>query len=155
MLVDFNILPNDSRLWIYASDKELIPDHQRYILNYFSNFIKSWTAHELPLKSGITILKNYFIVIALDEKENMATGCSIDKLQNEVQEVEKILSISLMNRMNIYCVIDNMIECVSVNEFINKVNKETLFYDLTIKSKYELNNWLKKVSSGWCRRLLK
>ena len=155
MLVDFNILPNESRLWIYASHKKLNEDQQIYILNYFSNFLKSWTAHELPLKSAITIIKNYFIVIALDEKENIATCCAIDKLQKEVQKLEKLLSISLMSRTNIYCVIDNIIECISINEFINKVNKETLFYDLTIKSKYELNNWLKKVSSGWCRRILK
>ena len=61
MLVDFDILPDKSRLWIYASEQKLTNDQQIYILDSLSNHLESWQAHKLPLIAGVTILEDYFI----------------------------------------------------------------------------------------------
>ena len=51
MLVEFDEISNDARLWIYAADKKLTIDQESYILNYISNFLKDWQSHSSPLKS--------------------------------------------------------------------------------------------------------
>ena len=61
-----------------------------------------------PLTAGVTILENHFIVVALDEGKNGASGCSIDTLQKTIQELEKDLSIALMNRLNVFCKIGEL-----------------------------------------------
>ena len=123
-------------------------------LTYIAEHLKGWNAHKVPLTAGVTILENHFIVIALDEGKNGASGCSIDTLQKTIQELEKELSISLLNRLNIFCRIDDKIHCIPTTKLADHANKGTLFYDLTIQKKRELYNWLKLVEEGWCANLL-
>jgi hypothetical protein len=154
MLTDFHTLPEEARIWIYASENALTADQQIHILNYISEDLKGWNAHKVPLTAGVTILENHFIVVALDEGENGASGCSIDTLQKTIQELEKELSISLMNRLNVFCRIDNEIQSVPSFKLGVIANKYTLFYDLTIQRKEELSNYLKPIKEGWPKSYL-
>ena len=154
MLVDFNTITDQSRIWIYAAEHKLTNDQENYILNHISVHLQNWEAHKVPLTAGLTILENHFIIIALDESKNGASGCSIDTLQNKIQEIEKELSVSLLNRLNIFCKIDDTIKCIPTTKLAENANKETLFYDLTIQKKSELANWLKSIKEGWCSSFL-
>ena len=150
MLADFHTLPEQARIWVYASEKALTQNQQAYILNYISEHLKGWNAHKEPLTAGVTILENHFIVVALDENKNGASGCSIDTLQNTIQKIEKELTFSLMNRLNVFCRIDNKIQCIPSFKLGSLADKDTLFYDLTILTKSDLNTYLKPISEGWC-----
>ena len=154
MLVDFNNLPDSSRIWMYASEEVLTSKQQDFILDYISEHLRTWNAHKLDLTAGVTIFKNYFIVVALDESMNKASGCSIDTLQKCIQDIERNLSISLMNRLNVYCKIDGKIECIPSFNLKDNVDSDTLFYDLTVQKKEDLNTYLKPISEGWCARFL-
>ena len=154
MLADFHTLPEESRIWLYASEKALTSDHQSHILNHIAEHLKSWNAHKVPLTAGVSILENHFIVVALDETKNGASGCSIDTLQNKIQELEKELSISLLNRLNIFCRINDEIQCVPSFKLESIAKANTLFYDLTIQRKSDLHSYLKPISEGWCAHLL-
>ena len=154
MLADFQMLPEDSRIWIYASEKALTIEQKGHILNYISEHLKGWNAHKVPLTAGVTILENHFIVVALDEGEIGASGCSIDTLQNKIQELEKELSVSLLNRLNVFCRIDDEIQCVPSFKLDGIAKANTLFYDLTIQKKSDLHSYLKPISEGWCAHLV-
>ena len=154
MLANFHALPEESRIWLYAAENALSKGQQDYILKVISDALKGWNAHKQPLTAGVTILENHFIVVALDEGKNGASGCSIDTLQKTIQELEKDLSISLLNRLNIFCRIDDKIHCIPTTKLAEYANKETLFYDLTIQKKGDLFNWLKLVEEGWCANLI-
>jgi len=154
MLVNFDILPDDSRIWIYASERQLSYEQEQYILKSISDHIQNWEAHKVALTAGVTILEHHFIFVALDQSKNKASGCSIDTLQNKIQEIEKVLSISLMNRLNIFCKIDGQIQCVPSFKLDSVAKSDTLFYDLTIECKSGLKHYLKPISKGWCAHLL-
>ena len=154
MLVDFNTTSDQSRIWIYAAEQKLTNDQENYIVKSISDHLQSWEAHKLSLTSGVTILEHHFIVVALDESKNGASGCSIDTLQNKIQNLEKDISISLLNRLNIYCKIEDTIQCIPTTKLADNANKETLFYDLTIQKKSELSNWLKPIEEGWCATII-
>ena len=154
MLVDFNTIADQSRIWIYAAEHKLTNNQENYILDYISVHLQNWEAHKVPLTAGVTILENHFIIIALDESKNGASGCSIDTLQNKIQNLEKDLSISLLNRLNVFCRIDDKIHCISTSKLSENTNMDTLFYDLTIQKKSELHSYLKPISEGWCASYL-
>jgi len=154
MLVDFNTLPEEARIWIYASENALTEDQQSHILTYIAEHLKGWNAHKAPLTAGVTILENHFIVVALDEGKNGASGCSIDALQKTIQELEKNLSITLMNRLNVFCKIGEVIKVIPSFKLGIIANKDTLFYDLTIQRKEELSNYLKPIKEGWAKSYL-
>ena len=154
MLVDFNTISDESRLWIYGSESKLTDWQQEVILNKISEYLKTWDYHNNPLTAAVTIKEDHFIIIALDDSEFGVGGCSIDSLQRIIQELEKELSISLLNRLNIFCRIDDVIRCIPSFKLAEHANKETLFYDLTIQKKGDLSNWLKLVEEGWCANLI-
>ena len=142
MLADFHGLPEESRIWLYACEKALTQSQQDYILNIISEELKGWNAHQQPLTAGVTILENHFIVVALDENKNGASGCSIDTLQNTIQKIEKELTLSLMNRLNVFCKIEDEILCIPSFKLGSVADKDTLFYDLTILTKSDLEHLL-------------
>ena len=150
MLVDFNTTDDQSRIWIYAAEQKLTNDQENHILKSISDHLQNWEAHKVPLAAGVTILENHFIIIALDETKNGASGCSIDTLQNKIQEIEKELSISLLNRLNVFCKIREEIKCIPTFRLKNEIDEDTLFYDLTIQKKSEIESWLKPIKDGWC-----
>jgi hypothetical protein len=154
MLVDFNTTADQSRIWIYAAEQKLTQDQENHILKAISNHLQNWEAHKVPLTAGVTILENRFIVVALDESENGASGCSIDTLQKLIQNLEKELSVSLLNRLNVFCKIEDEILCIPSFKLSAVANKDTLFYDLTILTKSDLNTYLKPISEGWCAHLV-
>ena len=154
MLSDFHTLPEESRIWLYAAENALSKDHQNYILKVISEDLKGWNAHKQDLTAGVTILENHFIVIALDESKNGASGCSIDTLQKTIQKIEKELSIPLMNRLNVFCEIEGGIVCVPSFKLESIAKSDTPFYDLTIFTKSDLNTYLKPISEGWCAHLV-
>jgi hypothetical protein len=154
MLVDFNTTADQSRIWIYAAEQKLTKDQEGHILKEISAHLQNWEAHKVPLTAGVTILENRFIVVALDESENGASGCSIDTLQKLIQNLEKELSISLLNRLNVFCRIDDKIQCVPSFKLESIAKANTLFYDLTIQKKSELHSYLKPISEGWCAHLV-
>ena len=154
MLADFHTLPEESRIWLYAAENALSKDHQNYILKVISEDLKGWNAHKQDLTAGVTILENHFIVIALDESKNGASGCSIDTLQKTIQKIEKEFSIPLMNRLNIFCKIEGEIVCIPSFKLGSTAKADTPFYDLTILKKADLNTYLKSISEGWCANLV-
>ena len=154
MLVNFNTIPEESRIWIYAAEQKLTNEQESYILQSISDHIKNWEAHKVPLTAGVAILENHFIVVALDESKNLASGCSIDTLQKLIQHLEKDLSISLLNRLNIFCKIEDETLCIPSFKLESIAKSNTLFYDLTIQKKSELHSYLKPISEGWCASYL-
>ena len=154
MLVDFNTTADQSRIWIYAAEHKLTKDQENHILKAISTHLQNWEAHKVPLTAGVAILENRFIVVALDESENGASGCSIDTLQKLIQNLEKELSVSLLNRLNIFCKIEDEILCIPSFKLSTVANKDTLFYDLTILTKSDLKTYLKPISEGWCAHLV-
>ena len=154
MLSDFKELPGNSRIWIYASEKKLSVKEQVFIIEKLSTFLSSWNAHRKELKAGIDIIKNHFIIVALNEEINKASGCSIDSLNHEIHKIEKKLSINLMNRLNVYCNFEEKIHCIPSVNLSEFANSETLFYDLTIQTKNDLSKFLKPIAEGWCKNLV-
>ncbi len=101
MLVDFNTLPEESRVWIYQSNRSFTDEEVLEIKSKLDTFIETWTAHGSDLYSGYTIAYKRFIVIALNQNMNKASGCSIDASVHFIQQLEKEYQVDLMDKMNV------------------------------------------------------
>ena len=55
MIVDFNTLPNDSRLWIYQSNREFTPIELEEVETLTKKFLKNWQAHNKELEVSYQI----------------------------------------------------------------------------------------------------
>jgi hypothetical protein len=121
MLVNFDSLPETARIWIYQCNR-------------------SFTDIELEDKR--------FIVIALDQQINAATGCSIDASVKFIQELEAIYKVDLMDKMNVSYKQGDYVAYKSLIDFKKMakdkaVSKNTIVFNNLVNSKAEyLECWV-------------
>ena len=78
MLVEFNTLPEESKVWIYQANRSFTEQEIEEIQSKLDMFIENWTAHGSDLQAGYSLKYKRFIVLGLNQNLNAATGCSID-----------------------------------------------------------------------------
>ena len=154
MLIDFDNINEDARIWIYPSKERLSEEYQMLIIEKVSIFLNEWEYHQKPLLSAVAIKEDRLIIVALDDSKYGVGGCSIDALQRFFLGIENDMNLSLLDRFNVFCEIDNQIQCVHLSEISNTVTKETRFFDLTIQKKSDIDSYFKPISDGWCNRYL-
>lgn len=101
MLSTFKSLPETSRVWVYQCNRSFSELELEEIRNSLDAFITQWTAHGADLKAGYEIRYNRFIILALDQSLNSASGCSIDASVHFIQQLEKKYEVDLLDKMNV------------------------------------------------------
>lgn len=94
-------MPAHSRVWIYQSSRDLTSSEADSIRAAALAFLDQWTSHGALMNAAIDVLHNRFIVVSVDEQTAPASGCGIDKSVKFIQEVEKQLNLSLLDRMQV------------------------------------------------------
>ncbi|WP_204345059.1 ABC transporter ATPase [Psychroserpens algicola] len=161
MLVDFNTLPEESRVWIYQANRSFTEDEISEIKSKLDVFIENWTAHGSDLQSGYLIKYKRFIVIALNQSLNRATGCSIDASVHFIQQLEKDYNVDLMDKMNVSYKQGDYIAHKSLLDFKKMakdkaVSKNTIVFNNLVTNIAEFKeNWEVPASESWHSRFLK
>lgn len=101
MLVEFNTLPEHSRVWIYQSNRRFTPEELEIITAKTNEFLENWAAHGTGLQAGFELKYERFIVLAVNQDAQAATGCSIDSSVRFIQELEQELEVELLDKMNV------------------------------------------------------
>lgn len=101
MYVPFETLPEDSRIWIYQSNRKLSDDEVSQIDSQCREFIENWSAHGTSLEASYLLKYNRFIIFAINQEVQAATGCSIDASVHFIQKLEQDLQIELLDKMNV------------------------------------------------------
>ena len=101
MYVLFETLPEESRIWIYQSNRKFSDEEIAEIDAALKTFIDEWAAHGTRLEASYQILYNRFIILAVNQEAQSATGCSIDASVHFIQELEKKYDVDLLDKMNV------------------------------------------------------
>ena len=143
-VVDFNSLPDDSRVWVYGAKAGLSADAEKMMLEEVDDFLKQWAAHGNALYSARQWDDGRFLTIAVDSTREGASGCSIDGLYRALKRLEPAIGTSIVTSGLVYYR-DSKGEICAVprDEFTelatqNQVNGETEVFDLSVTS---LGEW--------------
>ncbi len=123
MWVPFEELPASARLWVFTSP---VPLDTALLLPPLQEFVRSWTAHQQDLKASASLSDGYFILLAVDENQTAASGCSIDKATHFVQNLGQSLKLNLLEkRRYFYRNGDRLMHAVD-SQTIQVVNHQTM-----------------------------
>jgi len=153
-------LPADSRLWIYQANRKLTSEEVTEISIRTKQFLENWTAHEQKLKASFEIRHNLFLLILIDGKVALASGCSIDKSMHFVLNLEKDFGLSFTDRNLFAYRHGSEVELLPRKEFeeavVNgKISDETPVFNNLIQAKSELDNeWEIPFAKSWHKALL-
>ena len=158
MLVPFDSLSEDSRVWIYQANRSFTEEELQEISSGLDQFIERWTAHGGDLKASYDIKYKRFITIALDQKLNAATGCSIDSSVQFIQQLEKDYNIDLLDKMNVTFKQGDYLSHKNLEDFKKMakekaVNKSTIVFNNLVDTKEAYQNfWEVPAEESWHSR---
>lgn len=160
MLVEFEKLPDHSRVWVYQSNRKLNEEEIAEIKEETADFLTEWTAHGDTLEAGFEIRYDRFIIIGLNQDKVAASGCSIDASVHFIQSLEKKYDVDLLDKMNVTYYNGDYIAHKTLTDFRkmakNKsVSKNTVVFNNLVNTKAEyLENWEVPAHESWHGRFL-
>ncbi len=161
MLVEFNKLPDYSRVWIYQSNRRFSPNELSEISEKLTEFVNNWAAHGTGLQASFELKYERFIVLAVNQEAQNATGCSIDSSVRFIQELEKTYNVELLDKMNVAFKQGDFINFKTLLDFKKMAKsgaigkKTTVFNNLVANVAEYKENWEVPASDSWHSRFFK
>lgn len=131
MYVPFENLPEESKIWIYQSNRKFSDEEFAEIDAAVSDFVEGWSAHGTGLEASYQLKYNRFIILAVNQELQAATGCSIDDSVRFIQSLEQKYNVDLLDKMNVTFKLGEHIAHKPLSEF-KKMAKEKAVSENTI-----------------------
>lgn len=157
----FNDLKGNGRVWIYTSQRPLNTQEQAEIREIMQSFTREWAAHGAQLRSAFDIVEDHFLVLAVDEDFEAASGCSIDSSVEVFRQIDSKYQLDLFNRMNLAFSIADQVKIIKMAELNTAVQQgnldlDHLFYDNSISDLHSLrSSWKKPIKDSWINSRIK
>ena len=156
MWVPFEELPASARLWVFTSPVALDTD---LIHPALQTFVQSWTAHQQDLRASASLSDGYFILLAVDENQTAASGCSIDKATHFVRDLGQSLNLNFLEKRRYFYrngdqpiqVLDHQRMQAAVAD--GMVADSTLVADTLLNKVGDLDRLWLPFAQSWHRRL--
>jgi hypothetical protein len=161
--VPFDQLPDDARVWVFASPLPLATEQADTLLGEVDRFIAGWLAHGHPVVGARDLRYDRFLLIGADERATGVSGCSIDSLFRTLQRLEREAGITLLDSSRVwYRGAEGGIETVDRPEFrararAGEVSPDTVVFDNTVSDAGQVRNgaWETPARESWHARLFR
>ncbi len=158
MLIPFEEMPDNARLWIYQAERNLSQEEVELVESNTQTFLSQWRAHGQDLKSSFSVEYNQFLIISVDESFSQASGCSIDASVHLIKGLESALGISFMTTSQVAFLQNDEINLYPFNQLKAQakeqiITPDTLVFDNTVQNVAEFKSrWLRESSETWVNR---
>src|SRR3954471_1137276 len=95
-LVPFSALTDSARFWVFGSDVPIVGAPADSLLAEVDQYLDQWKAHGFPLKAAREWKENRFLIVGIDPTEEQASGCSIDGLFRQLQQIQRTIGAQLV-----------------------------------------------------------
>ncbi len=156
--MEIDQMPLESKVWIYQSNRKFSDDELVTLNTRLNDFISTWQAHGVTLDAAFDIKYKRFIVLAVDQQKQVATGCSIDKSVHFIQELEQLLDVVLLDKMNVTYRLGEHIAHKSLVDFKKMakdkaVSPQTIVFNNLVNTVGEyLDHWEVPAQDSWHSR---
>ena len=157
----FKQLPENSKVWVYQSNRELNDSEVQQIKSLINEFVRQWTSHSRNVIAAAIVVYKRFIILAADESAFSVSGCSIDSSIHFVKELEQQFNIGLFDRHTVAYRGNEKINAVKQADFQQLidnglVNQDTVVFNNLVATVGDLNqNWEVPLSRSWHARVFK
>lgn len=158
MYVPFDTLPEESRIWIYQSNRKFSDEELAEIEVDLKQFIENWAAHGTSLTASYLLKYNRFIILAVNQEQQVATGCSIDASVVFIQGLEKKYNVDLLDKMNVTFKVGEHVAHKTLIDFKKMakdkaVTGETIVFNNLVNNIAEFNeSWETPATYSWHSR---
>lgn len=160
MFVDFNAIADDSKVWVYPSNRKFYPTEIEDIEQKIKTFVENWKSDDENFKVSYQFLYNRFIIFIADFSETTLTNADIDASVSFILQLQEEYKVELLDRMNVCFKQGEFVQYKELKDFKklvkNKaVTAKTIIFDNLINNKEDLDNfWEITIEDSWYNRFL-
>lgn len=160
MLISFDQQPDHARVWIYQANRPLTDAEAIFVQQTLENQTIGWAAHGAPLTGSVQTLHNRFVVVAVDETQNMPSGCSIDASTRWLKDLGVDMNVDFFDRSAAYLNGDEVTTLV-LNELKaavtdGRLTPEILVFNNLVPTLGDFRrSWQVPASQSWLARYFK
>ncbi len=158
MYVEFKDLPDDSRVWLYQSERQFSENEKDLIIQKLSAFCQSWNTHGNSMPTSFEILDNQVILLAVDESGLGASGCSIDSSVRMLRDLENELGVNITDQGKVTFKSGsgkiNVTSALGIKSKVTsgEIDSQTLVINPLVKSKKDLDSVWILAGNSWMNR---
>lgn len=166
MYIPFEDMPAQARIWIYQASRPLSQAEENYAQQLGQQFTSAWSAHGHALRASVKIFHHRFLMVAVDETYQAASGCSIDASVALVKELEEKFaterdSFSFFDRSKVAFLHQGEVFVESTAHLKQqvaegKIKPETLTFNNLVSNKEQFEKeWIVPAKDSWLARYFK
>ena len=161
MIIPFDEITEDSKLWIFPSSRKFYPQELNDLNKKLVAFLENWNNKNTPLTCAYRLIYDRFIVIAVDTTSLILTIETHNNLTDFIQKLEQEYSILLMDKINVCYKQGDFVQYKDIKDFKqmikNKgVSPKTTVFNNMITTKEELSDfWEINIMDSWLSYLMK
>jgi len=123
-------------------------------------FVGGWKAHGARLAASYRLIADQFLIVAVDESQQQATGCSIDKSVHLLQEFGAKHHLDFFNRMLVHVMENGIFTSYSTSELKvaiaeGKIGPKTQIMNTTAATLKESGMGTLDLVNSWAAKYLK
>lgn len=160
MYVKFELLPDHSRVWVYQSTRAFTDSEKEELTKGLTSLSNQWSAHGTPLHTSFTIAFDQFVIMAVDEQLQGASGCSIDGSVRYLKSLQSALGLDFFDRSGIAFLENGKVKVYPMTELKSLFDTQTLSagtitFNNLVNTKAEWSSqWQVAVKNSWMARFL-
>lgn len=160
MFVTYESLAEDSKVWIYPSNRKFYKDEITTIEEKLKTFAEQWKSDTENFQVSYRFLYNRFIILVADVHDIPLKNSDIDEMVAFIFKLQSEYDVELLDKMNVCFKQGEYTQYKDLKEFKklikNKsVSEKTIVFDNLIETKDELENfWEVPITESWYNRFL-
>jgi hypothetical protein len=155
MLVPFDQLPPHARVWVFQSAKHLNEEQAGQLDQILTSFCEAWQSHGKSLVAGFKLVHKTVLVVGVNEDNKEASGCSIDKLFQLLQQWQSGQGLDFFDRKMVAVVEGETIAIVESKELKRQLKEEKisgkeLIINTLVKTKEQFDqSFIQPLAASW------
>ncbi len=153
-------MPGHSRVWVYQANRMFTVAERNHLNTELQELCNQWSTHGTPLRASFTLQFDQFVVMAVDEHHQGASGCSIDGSVHFLKSLQNNLGLDFFDRTRVAFLMDQKVVQHGLSELKTLFESKTLSagtisFDNTVNTKDAWEKgWQVPVGNSWLARYL-
>ena len=161
MIVDYDLLPENSKVWIYPSNRKFYDTEIEGLHQKVTLFLENWKADDASFQVSYKLLYNRFIVFFVNSGSEPLLNQDIDASVMFILQLQEVYIVELLDKMNVCFKQGEYVQYKDLKEFKKliknrAVTKKTVVFDNLVTTKEQFENyWEVPITESWYQRFLK
>lgn len=161
MLVEYNLIPDNAKAWIYPSNRKFYDTEIDGIHEKIKSFLENWKVDDETFQVSYKLLYSRFVVFYTATTNAPLLNPDIDTLVQFILQLQEDYTVELLDKMNVCFKQGEYVQYKDLKDFKKLIKNravtgKTVVFDNLVTTKEEFENyWEVPISESWYGRFLK